>query len=58
VHSPDDDIMPFSHGKRLFETAPEPKKFLEISGTHNEGFLTSGSQYQEGLNAFITEHLD
>ena len=58
VHSPDDDIMPFSHGKRLFENALEPKSFLEISGTHNEGFLTSGSQYQEGLNAFLTEHLD
>lgn len=54
VHSPDDEIMPFSHGKRLFATAPEPKNFLEISGTHNEGFLTSGSQYQEGLDAFVT----
>lgn len=58
VHSPDDDIMPFSHGKRLFATAPEPKSFLEISGTHNEGFLTSGNQYQEGLDAFLTEYLD
>jgi hypothetical protein len=58
VHSRDDEIMPSSHGQRLFAAAPEPKNFLEISGTHNEGFLTSGSQYQEGLNAFITEHLD
>lgn len=58
VHSPDDDIMPFSHGQRLFATASEPKSFLEIGGTHNEGFLTSGSHYQESLNAFITEHVD
>ncbi len=58
VHSGDDEIMPFSHGRRLFETAREPKKFLEISGTHNEGFITSGKHYEEGLNAFISEHFE
>ena len=58
VHSHDDEIMPFSHGRQLFETASEPKKFLEISGTHNEGFITSGKHYGEGLNAFILEHVE
>jgi len=55
VHSRDDEIMPFSHGWRLFEVAKEPKKFLEISGTHNEGFITSGRYYEGGLDAFILE---
>lgn len=50
--------MPFSHGRRLFEMAKEPKKFLEITGTHNEGFITSGKHYEEGLDAFILEHLE
>jgi len=58
VHSRDDEIMPFSHGRRLFEMASEPKKFLEISGTHNEGFITSGKDYEKGLNAFISEHIE
>ena len=57
VHSPNDEMMPFSHGQRLFETAKEPKEFLEISGSHNEGFITSGKRYEEGLNAFISEYL-
>ena len=57
VHSRDDEIMRFGHGCQLFEIAREPKKFLEISGTHNEGFITSGRQYEEGLNAFILEHV-
>ncbi len=57
VHSRDDEIMPFSHGRRLFEMAKEPKRFLEIIGTHNEGFITSGKHYEEGLNAFISEHI-
>jgi len=55
VHSPDDEIMPFRHGQQLFEIAREPKKFLEISGTHNEGFIISSKDYEAGLNAFILE---
>ncbi len=58
VHSRDDEIMPFSHGRQLFEMAKEPKKFLEITGTHNEGFITSGKYYEEGLNAFILEYVN
>ncbi|MFC2069779.1 alpha/beta hydrolase [Chloroflexota bacterium] len=58
IHSRGDEMMPFIHGQRLFEIASEPKKFLEITGTHNEGFITSGSRYEEGLNAFIHEHFE
>lgn len=58
VHSRDDEINPFIYGQRLFEIASEPKKFLEITGTHNEGFITSGLQYEEGLNIFIHEYLE
>jgi len=57
VHSREDEIMPFSHGKQLFERARGPKEFLEISGTHNEGFITSEKRYIEGLNTFISEYL-
>lgn len=58
VHSREDEIMPFSHGQQLFERARGPKEFLEISGTHNEGFITSGERYIEGLNTFISEYLE
>ena len=58
VHSREDEVMPFSHGKQLFERAKGPKEFLEISGTHNEGFITSGKRYEEGLNTFISEYLE
>ncbi len=49
--------MPFGHGRQLFEMAREPKRFLEISGAHNEGFISSGKRYEEGLDAFILEHV-
>jgi len=56
VHSRDDEMISFSHGRRLFETANEPKEFLEIMGTHNEGFMTSAKRYEDGLDSFISKH--
>jgi len=53
VHSRDDRLIPISHGRRLFEAANEPKRLLEITGTHNDGFITSGSVYTDGLVKFL-----
>jgi len=57
VHSPEDDIIPFENGLALFAAAGEPKSFLQIRGTHNEGFLASGPLYYEGLDDFISAWL-
>lgn len=54
VHSHEDDIIPFSHGRRLFEAARPPKEFLEIEGTHNDGFVVTGKRYEDGLNRFLS----
>ncbi len=56
VHSPDDEIIPFDHGKALFETANEPKEFLKIFGDHNGGFYNSGDIYFNGLKEFLAPH--
>ena len=53
IHSPDDEIIPYSHGQQLFATAGEPKQFLTLHGGHNDGFLLSGAQYTRGLEGFI-----
>ncbi len=57
IHSRDDDIIPFEHGQKLFEAANEPKRFLEIFGTHNNGFSISGTVYQKGLEEFINQYI-
>lgn len=57
IHSPDDEMISFEHGKSLFENASPPKEFLIIRGGHNEGFLTSGNIYGEGLKKFIEKCL-
>ncbi|NJN46154.1 MAG: alpha/beta hydrolase [Candidatus Competibacteraceae bacterium] len=53
IHSPDDEIIPFQHGKRLLEAASEPKQWLVISGDHNSGFLHSGKHYENGIRDFL-----
>jgi len=53
IHSEEDTVIPFSHGRALFTSAPEPKTFLRIKGNHNNGFLTSGHLYTEGLQEFL-----
>jgi fermentation-respiration switch protein FrsA (DUF1100 family) len=45
VHSSEDNLVPYRFGRRLFEAAPEPKKFLEIFGNHNDGFMVSRDIY-------------
>lgn len=54
VHSPDDEIIPFSHGRALYNAAPEPKYFLQLEGDHNQGFLLTGERYRDGLRDFFT----
>lgn len=58
IHSPDDDIIPFRHGRKLYELANEPKQFLRINGTHNDGHLVSESAYIEGLETFLARYVD
>ena len=56
VHSKEDEIIPYSNGIKIFSSAKEPKEFLEISGSHNEGYTDSGEVYVDGLRNFIEKH--
>lgn len=54
VHSRNDELVPFEFGQRLFEAASEPKQFVEIDGSHNDGFLFSGTTYRQGLLNWVS----
>ncbi len=56
AHSRDDDIIPFSHGKALYEAASGPKAFLEMRGGHNEGFVFTRQEWVSQLGAFLDRH--
>ena len=56
VHSPQDEVIPFHHGRRLWEAASAPKEFLEITGSHNAGFVTTGPAYEAGIARFLERY--
>jgi fermentation-respiration switch protein FrsA (DUF1100 family) len=56
AHSRDDDIVPFAHGRKLFEAAAEPKAFLEMRGGHNDGFIFTRPEWVAELGAFLDRH--
>lgn len=34
LHSPEDEIIPFNEGRRLYDAAQQPKTFVEVRGGH------------------------
>ena len=57
IHSRDDEIIPFHHGERLYDSLNGPKAFTEIQGSHNRGFLDSMSLYVASINDFIDHYI-
>lgn len=53
IHSPDDEIIGFSNGERLFEKASSPKSFLKISGTHNGGHMENFDKIANAASGFL-----
>jgi len=56
AHSRDDDIIPYSHGRALFDAARQPKGFLELSGGHNTGFIFAREEWIGVLQTFLDTH--
>ncbi len=57
AHSPGDDIIPFRHGRALYEAALGPKRFLELAGGHNTGFIFMRETWVQALGEFMNTHV-
>lgn len=53
IHSPDDSVIPYKLGKKLFNKIKVKKTFLQISGDHNEGFMLNILYYMKNVDKFI-----
>lgn len=53
VHSPEDDIIPFRFGEKVYHAANQPKTLVKIQGDHNAGFLLSQPGYEQALGKFL-----
>jgi hypothetical protein len=49
-----DEVIPPALGRRLFDTAPEPKRYYAIPGAgHNDTYLVGGAAYWKALSDFL-----
>jgi len=54
IYSKNDEVVPFDFGLELYEAANEPKKFVEIFGSHNDDFLVSSEIYKKAWTEWLT----
>jgi hypothetical protein len=54
THSPEDDVVPYEMGERLFEAAPEPKRFVQLRGGHNDRLYFEDRDYVEAVTTMLT----
>jgi len=55
IHSPDDHVVPFGMGRKLFQAAGEPKEFLTVHGDHNDGSIAADPQAAEVFIRFLKD---
>jgi fermentation-respiration switch protein FrsA (DUF1100 family) len=54
LHGDRDSIVPFALGRRIFEAAPDPKRFYAIPGAdHNDTYIAGGDAYWKTLASFL-----
>ncbi len=54
LHGDQDNIVPYTQGRRVFEAAPEPKTFYTIQGAgHNNTHRKGGGEYFRTISGFI-----
>ncbi|MDP1633318.1 MAG: alpha/beta hydrolase, partial [Gallionellaceae bacterium] len=57
AHSPQDEIVPVAHGRRLFDAASGDKAWIELAGSHNDGFLFMRAEWTRAFDNFLQRHL-
>ena len=50
-----DEVIPIAHGRRLFEAAPPPKRFVALGGGHGDAFEVDSAAYYGAIRTFLAE---
>ena len=58
IHSRNDEIVPFSLAKKLYETAEKPKQMAKLIGGHNTAYMESQEKYSFRIKSFIDSLFD
>ena len=55
LHSPEDAVIPFEEGRKLYDAAPSPKQFVEVSGGHVYA-SEKDPRFFPAIRAFLRAH--
>ncbi len=55
LHARADEVIPFGHGRRLFEAAAPPKEFVALQGGHGDAFEVDSAAYFGAIGRFVAE---
>jgi uncharacterized protein len=55
LHSPEDAVIPFAEGRKLYDAAPSPKQFVEVSGGHVYA-SEKDPRFFPAIRAFLRAH--
>ena len=55
LHSPDDEVVPYDHGRSLLDAASPPKQFLDTRGGHNDGGFLLDGDFIDIVHRFIDD---
>ena len=53
LHAQADEVIPYVHGRRLFEAAAEPKEFVALRGRHGDAFEVDSAVYFGAIGRFV-----
>lgn len=53
MHAHADDVVPYHHGRKLFELAGQPKTWIDIPGGHSTNPLELGREFDETVSDFV-----
>jgi fermentation-respiration switch protein FrsA (DUF1100 family) len=56
LHSPEDEIVPIGEGRRLYDAARGPKRFVEVKGGHIRANEVDGARFFGAIRSFLEEH--
>ena len=53
LHSPEDDLVPIEHGRRVYEAARGEKRFVEVRGGHAGAFREDREKYFGAIRGLV-----
>jgi fermentation-respiration switch protein FrsA (DUF1100 family) len=58
IHGTNDKIVPFWHGKKLYQKARDPKQYLWVTGAgHNDLIYVAGNSLWKAIDKFINDEV-